>query len=161
MAVDCNIVPTVVESKVGVPPMIHCRRTSERRVKAPTPHKPPLSSCISSFFCHSNLILFKSRHWHLLLAFSCEAHQHCVGGLRAKLLSPTEATEDAIGQLYQTSDTAQNGRAHPSRSDVRQQHIVTHIREEKRQVHSGPSGERNSHLSALLVSPRGLLLLTQ
>ena len=88
--------------------MIHCKRTSERRVKAPTPHKPPLSSCISSF-CHSNLILFKSRHWHLLSAFSCEAHQHCVGGLRAKLLSPTEATVDAIEQLYQTSDTAQNG----------------------------------------------------
>ena len=46
----------------------------------------------------------------------------------SKLLSPTEATADAIGQLCQTSDTAKNGRAHPSRSDVRQQHGVTHIR---------------------------------
>ena len=54
VAVDCTIVPTIVASKVGVPLMIHCRRTSEREVKTPTPHKPLLSSCISSYR-HSNL----------------------------------------------------------------------------------------------------------
>ena len=86
----------------------------------------------------------------------------------SKLLPPTEATADAIEQLYQTSDAAQkrtNAALEPfaclPKSDVRQQHILTHIRDAKRQAHPGPSGERNSHTSALLLSPRSFAILTK
>ena len=86
----------------------------------------------------------------------------------SKLLPPTETTADAIEQLYQTSDAAQKRTkaafepfAQFPKSDVRQQHVVTHIRHAKRQAQPGPSGERNSHISALLVSPRGLVTLTK
>ena len=86
----------------------------------------------------------------------------------SNLLPPTEATADAIEQLHQTSNDAQKrtdgefeAPTHSFKSDVRQQHVVTHIRHAKRQAHLGPSGERNSHISALLVSPRGLPILTQ
>ena len=86
----------------------------------------------------------------------------------SKLLPPTEATADAIEQLYQTSndahkrtDGAFEAPMHFLKSDVRQQHVLTHIRDAKRQAHPGPSGERNSHISALLVSPRGLSILKQ
>ena len=48
---------------------IHYKRPSKREVTTPTPHKPHLSSC-SFCFCHINLILFKSRLWHLLSALS-------------------------------------------------------------------------------------------
>ena len=41
---------TIASSKVGVPLMIHRRRTSQRRGEIPTPHKPHLSSCTSSCF---------------------------------------------------------------------------------------------------------------
>ena len=51
--------------------------------------------------------------------------------------------------------------AHFPKSDVRQQHILTHIRDTKGQAHPGPSGERNSHISALLVSPLGLAIVTK
>ena len=85
-----------------------------------------------------------------------------------KLLPPTEVTADAIEQLHQLSDDAQKrtddafeGTTHWLKIDARQQHVLTHIREAKRQAHPGPSGERNSHISALLVSPRGLQVLTQ
>ena len=85
-----------------------------------------------------------------------------------KLLPPTEATADAIEQLYQTggeapirTDDAFEGTTHWLKSDVRQQHVLTHIRDAKRQAHPGPSGERNSHIPALLISPRGLTGLTQ
>ena len=84
-----------------------------------------------------------------------------------KLLPPTEATADAIEQLYQTGGEAQKRTddafeetTHWLKSDVRQQHVLSHIRNAKRQAHLGPSGERNSHISALLVSPRGLQVLT-
>ena len=86
----------------------------------------------------------------------------------SELLPPTEATADAIEQLYQTSNAAQKRTnaaieplAHLPKSDVRQQHILTHIRDAKRKAHPGPSGRRNSHISALLVSPRGLETLTK
>ena len=86
----------------------------------------------------------------------------------SKLLPPTDATADAIEQLYQTSDEAQKRTddafeetTHWLKSDVRQQHVLSHIRDAKRQGHPGPSGERNCHISALLVSPRGLQVLTQ
>ena len=75
---------------------------------------------------------------------------------------------DAIEQLYQTGGEAQKrtddafeGTTHWLRSDVRQQHVLTHIRDAERQAHPGPSGERNSHISALLISLRGLTVLTQ
>ena len=86
----------------------------------------------------------------------------------SKLLPPTEATADAIEQLYQTSNEAQRRTdaafiAAPlsPKCDVRQQHVLTHIRDAKRQAHPGPSGERNSHIASPLVSPRGLTVLTQ
>ena len=86
----------------------------------------------------------------------------------SKLLPPTDATADAIEQLCQTSDEAQKRTdgafqetTHWLKSDVRQQHVLSHIRDAKRQAHPGPSGERNSHISSLLVSPRGLQVLTQ
>ena len=86
----------------------------------------------------------------------------------SKLLSPTEATADAIEQLYQTSNEAQRrtdaefvAAPFSPKCDVRQQHILTHIRDAKRQAHPGPSGERNSHIASLLVSPRGPTVLTQ
>ena len=57
----------------------------------------------------------------------------------SKLLPPTEATADAIEQLYQTGGEAQKrtddafeGTTHWPKSDVRQQHVLTHIRDAKR-----------------------------
>ena len=40
----------MVLSKVQVTPMIHNKRTFEWEMTTPTPHKPHLSSCTSSFF---------------------------------------------------------------------------------------------------------------
>ena len=83
-------------------------------------------------------------------------------------LLPTEATADAMEPLYQTTDAAQKRTSAPfeppshfPKSDVQQQHTLTHIRDAMRQPHPGPSGERNSHISALLVSPCGLVTLTK
>ena len=78
------------------------------------------------------------------------------------------STTEAIGQLCQTSDAAQKRTntafepfAYSPKSHVWQQHILTHIRDAKRQAHPGPSGEGKSHISALLASQRGLVILTK
>ena len=42
-------------------------------VKTPTPHRPPLYSYTSSFFCHSNVTLFRSR----LLVFAFRLRSLC------------------------------------------------------------------------------------
>ena len=61
---------------------------------------------------------------------------------RQETVSPTEATADAIEQLSQTSETAQR------RTDLAFNTLA---------AHPGPSGECNSHISALVLSPGGLL----
>ena len=75
------------------------------------------------------------------------------------LLSPTEATADAT-----TSDTAQNGRTSLSKIPRIARRATSDSNtssrtsvKKKRQVHPGLRGERNSHISAFLVSLRGLL----
>ena len=86
----------------------------------------------------------------------------------SKLLPPTEATAEAIEQLYQTNDEAQRrtdaafaAASFSPNCDVQYQNVLAHIRDAKRQAHPGPSGERNSHIASLLAWHRGLDILTQ
>ena len=86
----------------------------------------------------------------------------------SKLLPATETTPAATAQLYQTDASAQarrnstsEGHASAPRCDIRPQHVIGRIRDAKRHAHPGPSGERNSHISAWLASSRDLPLLTR
>ena len=65
------------------------------------------------------------------------------------------------GEAQKRTGGALEETTHWLKNVVRQQHVFTYIRDAKRQAHPGPSGERNSHISALLISPRGLTVLTQ
>ena len=86
-----------------------------------------------------------------------------------RLLPPTTATADAICDLYQLSADAaerttkafEGGPPKQLKADLRQSHVRDHIRLARRHAHPGPSGERNSHVAALLSSPRGLHVLTR
>ena len=81
----------------------------------------------------------------------------------SQLLPPTHATKDAIAELYALDEPA--GAWAPPRQictppvHITEKHIQDHIREARRFAHPGPSGERNSHIAALLSCPRGLPLL--
>ena len=75
----------------------------------------------------------------------------------SKLLPPTEATADAIEQLYQTGGEAQkrtdgafDETTHSLKSDVRQQHVLTHIRDAKRQAHPGGKARPTAFEEVLL-----------
>ena len=79
----------------------------------------------------------------------------------------TEGTARKLADLYQTEpvkipatatafETAASAAKAP---DVRPNHVRDHLRDAHRQAHPGPSGERNSHIAALLASPRGLAAL--
>ena len=86
-----------------------------------------------------------------------------------RLLPASETTACAIRDLY-VLDEAGRERTRAAfsgptpaggRADVRPNHVRDHIRDARRHAHAGPSGERNSHVAALLTSPRGLAVLTQ
>ena len=79
------------------------------------------------------------------------------------------ATADAITDLYITSEqgrsktaaAVQPARGAKTKASVQAKHVKNHIRDARRHAHPGPSGERNSHIAALLASPRGLAVLTR
>ena len=81
----------------------------------------------------------------------------------SRLLPPTTATAAAIMDMYQTGQEAIERNAHGidppgprvAGADIKPQHIREHIRNARAYAHAGPSGERNSHIAALLSCPRG------
>ena len=83
----------------------------------------------------------------------------------SKLLPPTESTADAIIAAIPNEQCSTEAHGccirRGSHSHPNTMSFSSTIRDAKWQAHPGPSGERNNHISALLVSPRGLPVLTQ
>ena len=76
---------------------------------------------------------------------------------------------NAITELCQTEDRSQqrtdnafslHAPAQTAQCDIRLQHVISCICVSKTRAHPEPNSERHSHIASLLVSPRGLLVLT-
>ena len=81
-----------------------------------------------------------------------------------KLLPATSITADAIEELYVTACVQRDGDELPERpsgcaATVMEKHVRDHLRDARGTAHPGPSGERNSHITSLLTSPRAAGLL--
>ena len=77
---------------------------------------------------------------------------------KRRLMRLNSSTRRAV-KPKQRTDGAFEETTHWLESDVKQQHVLPHVRDAKRQAHPRPSGERHSHISVLLISLRGRTVL--
>ena len=80
-------------------------------------------------------------------------------------LPPTQATKEAILDLYETAASRyqppRQRPGKPAQRKLRSSIVTSRVRSARTTAHPGPSAERNAHVKALLASPQGAQVLTQ